>query len=104
MQKQKNHVSELCNNNIKQLEDNIIKSDISFWNNWKDFSKNQDCSDIEISDGHTGIRKNTFNTEIYNEKVTDNLQFLEDETSNVNLMKKSPENKINLTLEILIIY
>ena len=83
---------ELCNSKIKQLDDSMLKSDTSFWNNWKDFPENQSCSDIEISDGHTGMEKTTIDKKIYSEEVTDYLQFLEDEKSNVNLIKKSPEN------------
>ena len=45
--------------NIKQLEDNMLKSDTSFWNIWKDFSENKNCSNIEISDGHIDIGKHT---------------------------------------------
>ena len=46
-------------NNIKQLEDNMFKSDTTFWNNWKDFSENKNCSNIEISDDHIGLEKHT---------------------------------------------
>ena len=53
------HVFELWNNNIKQLEDNMLKSNTSFWNNLKEFPENKNCSNIEISDGHTGMGKHT---------------------------------------------
>ena len=35
--------------------------------------------------------KNIKNRKIYNEEVTDKLQFLEDKKSDVNLIKESPE-------------
>ena len=38
--------------------------------------------------------KTYYNRKIYNEKVTDKLQFLEDKKSNVNLIKESPENNL----------
>ena len=34
----------------------MLKSDTSFWNNWKDFSENKNCSNIEISDGHRKLK------------------------------------------------
>ena len=54
--------------------------------------KTKNVSDVEISDGHTDTGKHTNNTKIYNEEATDKLQFLEDKKSNVNLIKKLPEN------------
>ena len=59
MSNSKVHVLELWNNKIKQLPDNMLKSDTSFWNDWKDFSENKNCSNFEISDGHTGMGKHT---------------------------------------------
>ena len=38
--------------------------------------------------------KTYYNRKIYDEEVTDKLQFLEDEKPNVNLIKKSPENNL----------
>ena len=35
-----------------------------------------------------------YNRKIYNEEITDKLQFLEDKKSNVNLIKESPENNL----------
>ena len=55
---------------------------------------NLSCSNVEISDGHTGNGKTFYNRKIYNEDVTDKLQFLEDKKLNVNLIKESPENNL----------
>ena len=38
--------------------------------------------------------KTYYNRKIYNEEVTDKLQFLEDKKLNVNLIKESPENNL----------
>ena len=46
---------ELWNDNIKQPEDNMLRSHTSFWNDWNDFSGNKNCSNIEISDCYTGM-------------------------------------------------
>ena len=35
-----------------------------------------------------------YNRKIYNEEVTDKLQFLEDKKPNVNLIMESPENNL----------
>ena len=69
------HVLERWNNNIKQLEDNMLKCDISFWNNWKDFSENKNCSYIELSGGHRH-GKTYYNNKIYNEESLTSYSFL----------------------------
>ena len=53
------HVLELWNNNKQQLEDNMLKSDTSLGATGRISLKNRNCSIIEISDSHTGMRKHT---------------------------------------------
>ena len=64
---------ELWNSNIKQLEENMLKSDTSFCIKWKDFSKNKNYFNIEISDGHTCMRKHTTIRKFTMKKTTNNF-------------------------------
>ena len=54
----------------------MLKSDTSFWNNWKDFSDNKNCSNIEISGGNTGIGKHTTMEKFTVKKLLTSYNFL----------------------------
>ena len=47
----------------------MLKSDTSFGTTGRISLKNKNCSDIEISNGHSGLGK-----KIYNEEITDKLR------------------------------
>ena len=54
----------------------MLKSDPSFWNNWKDFSENKNCFNIEILDDHTGMGKHTIERKFLMRKSLTMYNFL----------------------------
>ena len=71
----------------------MLRSDNSFSNNWNDFPETKIFLILKYQIAALAW-ETYYNRKMYNEEVTDKLQFFEDKKSNVNLIKESPENNL----------